>query len=161
MNKICFQFSGLISNKSWILRYITAVFLNLFLYAEPFWPTKTSAEPLCYTKIVCGTPKVLSSVLITVIHCFNAFLSKLANGKGIMTQISIENVEKESISVETKIFSKVGCIFKFGGTLGRPHGTPVEKHWSRVSTKCQYPKLRPSRHILTFQYQILTLVILS
>jgi hypothetical protein len=46
-------------------------------------------------------------------------------------------LKKESISVETKIFSKVGYNFKFGGTLGRPHGTlgfrgtPVEKHCTR------------------------------
>jgi hypothetical protein len=53
------------------------VFLNL-LTNKNFCGT-----PLLH-KNVCGTPKVLNSLLFTVIHCFKAFLRKLANGLGIM-----------------------------------------------------------------------------
>ncbi len=39
------------------------VFLNLFRYAEPFWQIKTFAKPLCYPKMICGTP-LLPSICI-------------------------------------------------------------------------------------------------
>ncbi len=35
---------------------VRAVFPNLFLGAEPFWQTKTSAEPILTLNKVCGTP---------------------------------------------------------------------------------------------------------
>jgi hypothetical protein len=62
---------------------------------------KTPAEPFCYTKKVCGTPKVLRSIVFTEIHCFKAFPHRLASGIGIKVQTSSENVKKESVIVET------------------------------------------------------------
>jgi len=38
-------------------RRVRAVFLNLFLYAEPFASKKFSAEPLNQSDFIGGTPK--------------------------------------------------------------------------------------------------------
>jgi hypothetical protein len=62
---------------------------------------KNSCGTPLLKKKVCGTPKVLSSILFTEVHCFKAFLHRLANGIGIKIQTSSENVRKESVNVET------------------------------------------------------------
>ncbi len=62
---------------------------------------KTSCRTTLLHKKVCGTPKVLSSILFTEIHCFKAFLHKLANVIGIKIQTSSENVKKKCVNVET------------------------------------------------------------
>ena len=112
------------------------MFLNLFRFAEPFWPTIISAEPLSYTFKFCGTPllhkKVMGSLLFTGVHCLKVFIHTLGNAIIIITQIPSKHIEKKWILKHWFFSNLAEPLDNPCGTLGFL-GTPVEKHWSKLA----------------------------
>jgi hypothetical protein len=76
------------------------VFLNLFLYAEPFLQTKISVEPICCLQPLYRTPLLPQKFweYLTGIECFKASHHKILRRISAMIKIYSENICKGSNS---------------------------------------------------------------